>query len=365
MASPRKTDLNSDRHPDSGLLFEAHAALEWWSREQPPRPTSSLAGGGAIDAAEQSMSQLVLERPALALPSATFAMLVALQAAGVQGGDEVLVSGVDWPVARAVARLLGARAIPVSVSVQDFTIEPGAVAALVASRTRALVVTHLHGLVADMAAIRAALPSDVVVIEDCAQALGAGRGERPAGTVGDYAAFSLGPGKAVSAGEMGLLVSANRRRHLAAVSVSQHPIRQMVSGITQPREDVLIGRPAPLAAVLAAYKLSHWPDVARQLEAVDVTVRRAAVDAGATVLDTGAQRAQPGCVPVALDSDKVELALREALTASFEDAAGFSVSPSGAVIDPDLEENSRVLLAGALDRVRLVSVRPPLNLRGR
>ena len=364
MASTPSGDENWGVHPDRHMLFETHAALAWWSREQPSRSTSSLAGGGAIDAAEQSMSKLVLERPALALPSATFAMLVALQAAGARAGSEVLVSGADWPAGRAAARLIGARPVPVPVNTQDFTIDLRAIAALVAPTTRALIVTHLHGLVADVAGIRAELPSNIAVIEDCAQAFGSARGDQPAGTFGDYAAFSLGPGKAVSAGEMGLLVSANQSLHLAAVAVSQHPIRQMVSGITRPREDVLIGRPAPLAAMLAAYKLSYWPDMASQLAAIDAEVRRIAASMGATILGTGLQRPQPGCVPLAVDSVNVEHAIREALMASFDDAAELSVSPSGAVIDPDLEENDRTVLADALDRVRLASVRPRSTAAG-
>ena len=365
MASTLSTDLNRCSHPDSDLLFEAQEALAWWSREQPSRPTSSLAGGGAIDAAEQSMSKLVLERPTLALPNATFAILVALQAAGARAGDEVLVSGADWPAARTAARLLGARPVPVPVNTQDLTIDPDGITALVAPTTRALVVTHLHGLVVDTAEIRSALPSDVAIIEDCAQAFGAARGDQPAGTFGDYAAFSLGPGKAVSAGEMGLLVSANWTLHLAAVAVSQHPIRQIVSGITQPREDVLIGRATPLAAMLAAYKLSHWPDMASQLAAMDDAVRCVAAATGATVLGTSRQRTQPGCVPIAVESDKIERAFRKALMTTFDRGAEIAVCLSGAVIDPDLEEKDRAVLADALDRVRLASVRLPPNHRWR
>jgi hypothetical protein len=352
-------------HPDTDLLSEAQAALDWWSREQPTTPTSSLAGGGAIEAVEHMMSDLVCGRPALALPNASFGILVALQAAGVNAGDDVLMSGADWPAARAAVKLVGARPVPVRVRLGDFTVDPVAVADMVTPATRALVVTHLHGLVADMAGIRAALPADVAVVEDCAQAFGAARGDQPAGTFGDYAAFSLGPGKVVSAGEMGLLVSANRPRHLAAVSVSQHPIRQTVSGITRPREDVLIGRPAPLAAMLAAYKLSYWPDMVSRLAAVDAAVRRVAATTGATILGTGLQRPQPGCVPIAVDSGKIEWAIREALLASFDDAAEIAVCPSGAVIDPDLDANNRAVLADALDRVRLASVGLPPNQRRR
>ncbi len=355
-SAPRKGSLE---HPDHPLLIEAQQALAWWSGEQPSRPTSSLTGGGAIESAETALGALLLGRPVLALPSATFALLVALRAAGVGAGDEVLISGVDWPAARAAGQLLGAGLVPVPVRCEDLTMDPDAAAELVSPATRAVVVTHLNGLVAAVPQLRDVLPAHVVIIEDCAQAFGATRDGKPAGTFGDYAVFSLGPGKAMSAGEMGLLVASTRVRRQTAVACSQHPVRQLLSGILEPRDDVFIGRPAPLAAVLAAYKLSHWPKTVEGLAAVDRAVRELIAEMDVAILGSAEQQPQPGCVPIIVDSAEAGSELRSVLEERFGDDLAFSVSESGGVVDRKLSVHHRTKLMYALRRVRLIGVGPP------
>ena len=101
-------------------------------------------------------------------------------------------------------------AVPVFADVDPVTynIDPADAARRVTERTRAIVPVHLHGLPADMDAITAlAAASRLVVIEDAAQAHGATYQGRPAGTIGDMAAFSLNSTKNFPAGEGGLFVT--------------------------------------------------------------------------------------------------------------------------------------------------------------
>lgn len=321
-------------HPDRQVIDGALAALWWWSVQDPPRPTSSVTGGGAIAAVEQALGRLVGVRHVLALPNATFALRVAVLAAGIEPGDEVLVSGLDWPAGRAAVASCGALPVPVPVRSVDLTLDPAAAATLRTPRTRAVIASHLHGLVADVPALRRKLPG-VTVVEDAAQALGSALGRVPAGALGDLAAFSLGPGKAASAGELGLLTVADRLTYLRAVRLSQHPVRQMLTGIEDPESANLAGRLAPLSAVLGAYRLAEWPALAERLTTAEVHLRRALRRKGARLLGTPGQRAQPGRVPLLLDgSDEADLAERAA--GAIGPTWEVRWTTSGAVIDPDL-----------------------------
>lgn len=343
-------------HVDDRLIAEALEALAWWASQAPLRPTSSIIGGGAIDFVEQALAGQLGGRQVLALPSATFAIFVALRSAGVDAGDDVLVSALDWPAARAVASVLGARVVPVPVGLNDLVMDPGGASDLVTPATKAVVVTHLHGVVADVAGLREVLPGHVSIIEDCAQALGAGRCGQPAGTAGDFAAFSLGPGKAASAGELGLLAAASPRLYRRAVAVSQHPARQLLAGIETPSEAVFIARPSPLAAVLGAHKLSRWPVVSQQLRNAERPFRDAILKSPTQHLAQVEQQTQPGTVPVLLPPDYPPEVLDELARRCSHGPTSVRVGPSGACVDPRLGAADRQLLCSLLDRVRIARV---------
>lgn len=177
-------------HPDRGWIETVRSALDRWAATSSGSPTSSVLGGGAIAAAEAAFSELHAGRPALLLPSATYALRVALQAAGAVPGDEVICGAIDWPAGYAAISSLGATPVPVAADPRTLTLDPAAVAAARTPRTRAVIACHLHGVCADVPAIRRMLP-DVTVIEDVAQALGNRMDGHLAGTLGDMAILSL------------------------------------------------------------------------------------------------------------------------------------------------------------------------------
>src|ERR1700739_2010639 len=83
-------------HPDERWLARIRSALDAWEQSPGLRPTSSVLGGGAVAAAEAVFSEHHNDRPALLLPSATYALRVSLQVLGVGAGDEVICAAVDW-----------------------------------------------------------------------------------------------------------------------------------------------------------------------------------------------------------------------------------------------------------------------------
>lgn len=242
---------NASPCADQAWLDRVRRALDSWESTG-TEPTSSILGTGAIEALERRMARRIGVGHALALPSATIALRVALDAIGVGPGDEVIVPAYDWTAAVAATTSLGAVPVTADVSLPACAIDPASVREAVTTATRAVVVTHLFGVPADVAEIRAVCdPLGIPVIEDCAQALGAEIDGRPVGSFGSAAVFSFGRGKLVDAGEGGMLVTPHLALWRRAVERSQHPARQSLTGVATPVATGLATRMHPLAAILA------------------------------------------------------------------------------------------------------------------
>jgi dTDP-4-amino-4,6-dideoxygalactose transaminase len=148
-------------------------------------------------------------RHCLAVNSGTSALHLALLAAGVGPGDEVITVSMTFVATTAAILYSGARPVFVDVDPVTWTMDPKLIEAAITPRTRAILPVHLHGLMADMGAImEIARRHNLVVIEDAAQAHGAEYKGRRAGSIGDLGCFSFYPGKNLGAyGEGGAVVS--------------------------------------------------------------------------------------------------------------------------------------------------------------
>ncbi|MDJ0852376.1 MAG: aminotransferase class I/II-fold pyridoxal phosphate-dependent enzyme [Myxococcota bacterium] len=142
------------------------------------------------------------------------ALLVAIEAVGVDAEDEVIVPGLTW-VANASA-VVRANAVPILVDADPETlcVSPAAVRSALSQRTRAITAVHLYGSMADMDALRAiADEAGVALIEDCAHVHGARWRDAAAGSIGDIGVFSMQQTKLMTAGEGGAAIT--RRADLA------------------------------------------------------------------------------------------------------------------------------------------------------
>lgn len=250
-------------------------ALDAWDAGR-GTATSSITGSGAIREVELWFHEHLDGRHALALPSGSAALRVALQAVGVRRDSEVICSAFDWPAARSAITSLGALPVPADIDPSVLTIDATSVAERVTERTSAIIATHVFGIPADIPRLmhvgrRAGVP----VIEDCAQALGATFDGTPVGALADAAAFSFGPEKIVDAGEGGLVAFRRRDHHRNALRCSQHPVRQLAGGVIGVDADAFELRMHPAAAMLAWYELAHLPGrlVARRRRATQVLAR--------------------------------------------------------------------------------------------
>jgi dTDP-4-amino-4,6-dideoxygalactose transaminase len=148
-------------------------------------------------------------RHAVGVSSGTSALHLALLAAGVGAGDEVIT--VPFTFVATVAAILYAGARPVLVDVEpgNLNMDPSRIEAAVTNRTKAIVPVHLYGQTADMGPIlRIAEARGLTVVEDAAQAHGAEYCGRRAGSIGAMGCFSFYPGKNLgAAGEGGAVTT--------------------------------------------------------------------------------------------------------------------------------------------------------------
>jgi perosamine synthetase len=161
-----------------------------------------------VRALEREFAEYCGARYALATNSGTAALHVALAAAGIGPGDEVITPAFSF-VATAMA-ILQQNAIPVFVDIERETLgmDPAKVEAAITPRTKALLPVHMHGMPCDLEPmIEIARRRGLTLIEDAAQAHGAALGGRRVGTFGKAGCFSFQSSKNLACGEGGMLVT--------------------------------------------------------------------------------------------------------------------------------------------------------------
>ena len=165
--------------------------------------------GEPVEAFERAFAAYCGTEHAVAVSSGTAALHLALLAAGVGPGDEVVTVPMTFVATVAAVVYTGATPVLVDIDPETLTMDPARLEAAITPRTRAVMPVHLHGRLADMEAIGGiARRHGLAVIEDAAQAHGAERGGRRAGACGEMGCFSFYPGKNLGAcGEGGAVTT--------------------------------------------------------------------------------------------------------------------------------------------------------------
>ena len=165
--------------------------------------------GPEVEAFERDFAAYSGVTEGIAVNTGTSALHLALIAAGVRAGDEVITVPFTFVATVAAIGYIGAKAVFVDIDPATFTMDVAQIEQAITSRTKAIVPVHLYGQPADMDPVIAlARRHGLVVIEDACQAHGAAYKGRPVGSLGDAACFSFYPGKNLGAyGEGGMVVS--------------------------------------------------------------------------------------------------------------------------------------------------------------
>jgi dTDP-4-amino-4,6-dideoxygalactose transaminase len=167
--------------------------------------------GPEVEAFEREFSAYCDTAHTVGVNSGTSALHLALLAAGVGEGDEVITTAFTFVATVAGIEYTGARAVLVDVDPATLTIDPERLESAVTSRTKAIIPVHLYGQPADMDPVMSvARAHGLAVVEDAAQAHGAEYKHRRVGSIGDLACFSFYPGKNLgAAGDGGAVTTAN------------------------------------------------------------------------------------------------------------------------------------------------------------
>jgi len=170
---------------------------------------SSFVLGKHVAAFEEDFASYCQTKYAIGLNSGTSALHLAMLAAGIGPGDEVITVSMTFVATVAAIGYTAARPVFVDVDPVGYTMDPAKIEAAITPRTKAIVPVHLYGQPADMDPIlEIARRHKLVVIEDAAQAHGAEYQGRRAGSMGDMGCFSFYPGKNLGAyGEGGAVVT--------------------------------------------------------------------------------------------------------------------------------------------------------------
>jgi dTDP-4-amino-4,6-dideoxygalactose transaminase len=152
--------------------------------------------GPETAALEAELAALVGTRFAVGVGSGSDALALALRALGVGPDDEVVTTPFTYFATVEAILIAGARPVFADIEPDGFNLDPARVEAALTERTRAVLPVHLFGRCADMRSIRAIADArGIPVVEDAAQAIGAGRNGRRAGAWGSAGCFSFYPSK--------------------------------------------------------------------------------------------------------------------------------------------------------------------------
>ena len=194
-------------------LKAQHAALEEELVAAFRRTLSStqFVLGSEVAAFEEEFSAFSGAEFGIGVNSGTSALHLALLAAGIGSGDEVITVSCTFVATVAAIDYTGARPVFVDVDPATLNMDVAKVESAITSRTKAILPVHLHGQPADLdPLLEIARRHGLVVIEDAAQAHGAEYKGRRAGSIGDMGCFSFYPGKNLGAcGEGGMVVTNN------------------------------------------------------------------------------------------------------------------------------------------------------------
>jgi len=167
-----------------------------------------VAQGPRVAEFEAAFAEATGSGHAVAVSSCTAGLHLAMIAAGVGAGDEVVVPSLSFIATANAARYVGAEPVFADVDPASLNLTPATVEPLLTERTRAVILVDQAGVPADLDAMRALCdPRGITVVEDAACAAGATYRGRPVGAGASLAAFSFHPRKLLTTGEGGMIIT--------------------------------------------------------------------------------------------------------------------------------------------------------------
>ncbi len=174
--------------------------------------SASKDGGKNVQEFEKLVRTFVKTKYAVSVNSGTAALQAALYALDIKKGDEVIVPSFTFVASANAVASTGAKPIFADILKGNFTIDPESIEKKITRKTRAIMPVHLYGHISSIAKIRdIAKKYNLSVVEDAAQSLGSSFKGKQTGTFFEVGCYSLYPGKVITSGEGGVIVTNSKK----------------------------------------------------------------------------------------------------------------------------------------------------------
>lgn len=214
--------------------------------------------GPNVQAFEQEAADYLGVSHAVSVASGTDALYLALVAAGVGKGDEVITTAFTFIATAEAISYVGATPVFVDINPDTFNIDLDQIEPAITDKTRAVIPVHLFGQPVDMPAlITLCNKKNLLIVEDCAQSFGAHIDNKMTGSFADFGAFSFFPSKNLGCFGDGGLITTNNEKHANELRVLRN------HGSRERYQHNVIGynsRLDELQAVILRIKLKHIND---------------------------------------------------------------------------------------------------------
>ena len=192
-----------------------------------------IAQGPKVAEFEEKFAEYVGVEYAVASSSGTTALHLALLAAGVKSGDEVITTPFTFAATGNSVLYTGAKPVFVDIDKDTYNINPDKIEEAVTDKTKVIMPVHLYGQPADMDSInKIAEDHDLIVIEDAAQAHGALYNNKKTGSLGDMGCFSFYPTKNMTTSEGGMITTDNKEMAETARILRAHGESERYTHVT-------------------------------------------------------------------------------------------------------------------------------------
>ena len=194
---------------------------EWLSTKK-SFDTGWLTQGPEVKKFENLFSKKFLFKHSIAVTSCTAGLHIALLSLNIGKGDEVIIPAFTWVSVANVVLHTGADLVLADVEENTNNISISEIEKKITKKTKAIIVAHLFGLTFDIKSLKKKIAKNIIIIEDCACAVGAKINDNFAGSMGDVGVFSFHPRKIITTGEGGIIVTNNTKLATTINSLRNH-----------------------------------------------------------------------------------------------------------------------------------------------
>ncbi|RMW40080.1 MAG: DegT/DnrJ/EryC1/StrS family aminotransferase [Nitrosopumilus sp.] len=185
--------------------------------------SASKDGGKNVQEFEKSIRTFVKTKYAISVNSGTAALQAALYALDIKKGDEVIVPSFTFVASANAIASTGAKPVFADILKENFTIDPESITKKITRKTKAIMPVHLYGHISSLDRIKEiAKKHNLSVVEDAAQSLGSTFKGKHTGTFFELGCYSLYPGKIITSGEGGVVVTNNKKLYEKLQMIRNH-----------------------------------------------------------------------------------------------------------------------------------------------